>query len=258
MWPPFGAPAAFYNQRWVQETLGVPVNFTLSADAVVENFFSATGDPMIPSYKALETIVDAGVGVAFVYGDLDYQCNWLGMENVSLSMDYADAAAFRAAGYAPIHTNASYTGGLVRQYGSVSFSRVFQAGHDTWAYQPETVARIFERAVLGRDIATGRVDVDTESHTNNSSCSAGGGYSSKGPSSVRNVTELVRPPVLEAPLCWWYTADDGQTCSAQQMTAVEDGTAVVEQWVIVSPPSAFSATSGNPAVRATSVATAGS
>lgn len=53
----------------------MPVNFTLSADSVVENFFSATGDPMIPSYKALETIVDAGVGVAFVYGDLDYQCN---------------------------------------------------------------------------------------------------------------------------------------------------------------------------------------
>lgn len=75
MWPPFGAPEAFYNQRWVQEALGVPVNFTLSADAVVENFFSATGDPMIPSYKALEAIVDAGVGVAFVYGDLDYQCN---------------------------------------------------------------------------------------------------------------------------------------------------------------------------------------
>lgn len=75
MWPPFGQPAAFYNQRWVQEALGVPVNFTLSANTVVENFFTATGDPMIPSYKALETIVDAGVGVAFVYGDLDYQCN---------------------------------------------------------------------------------------------------------------------------------------------------------------------------------------
>lgn len=75
MWPPFGEPAAFYNQRWVQEALGVPVNFTLSADSVVENFFIATGDPMIPSYKALETLVDAGVGVAFVYGDLDYQCN---------------------------------------------------------------------------------------------------------------------------------------------------------------------------------------
>lgn len=75
MWAPFGAPAAFYNQRWVQEALGVPVNFTLSADTVVENFFAATGDPMIPTYKALETILDAGVGVAFVYGDRDYQCN---------------------------------------------------------------------------------------------------------------------------------------------------------------------------------------
>lgn len=178
------------------------------------------------------------------------------MENVSLSMDYADAAAFRNAGYEPIHTNANYTGGLVRQHGRVSFSRVFQAGHDTWAYQPETVARIFERAVLGRDIATGRVDIDDGSSIN-SSCTASG-YSSKGASSVRNVTERVEPPVLAAPLCWWYTANDGQTCSAEQMAAVEDGTAVVEEFVVVSPPSVFSATSGNPVVRATAVARAGS
>lgn len=185
----------------------------------------------------------------------------MGMENVSLSMDYADAAAFRAAGYAPIHTNSNYTGGLVRQHGRVSFSRVFQAGHDTWAYQPETVARIFERAVLGRDVATGRVDVTPPTaadhdNSSSSSCSTIGGgseYSSKGPSSVRNVMDRVRPPVLEAPLCWWYTANDGQTCSAEQMAAVEDGTAVVEEWVVISPSSVFSATSGNPVVQATAV-----
>lgn len=180
----------------------------------------------------------------------------MGMENVSLSMDYTDAESFRAAGYAPIHTNASYTGGLVRQHGRVSFSRVFQAGHDTWAYQPETVARIFERAVLGHDVATGRVDVNVNAQTNKS-CSTGGGvYSSKGPQNVRNVTGRVEPPVLASPLCWWYTANDGQTCSAEQMAAVEDGTAVVEEWVVVSPPSVFSATSGNPVVQPTAVAKA--
>lgn len=177
------------------------------------------------------------------------------MENVSLSMDYTDAAGFRAAGYAPIHTNASYTGGLVRQHGRVSFSRVFQAGHDTWAYQPETVARIFERAVLGRDVATGRVDVNV-GHQTNKSCSSTGMYSSKGAQNVRNVTERVEPPILASPLCWWYTAVDGQTCSAEQMAAVEDGTAVVENWMVLSPPSVFSATSGNPIVGSTAVARA--
>lgn len=66
---------AFYNQRWVQQALGVPVNFTLNSNAVVNNFFGVTGDPVIVTKRALETVLDAGVGVAMVYGDLDYRCN---------------------------------------------------------------------------------------------------------------------------------------------------------------------------------------
>jgi len=37
---------------------------------------------------------------------------------------------FRAAGYEYIHTNRSYSGGVVRQHGNLSFSRVFESGHD--------------------------------------------------------------------------------------------------------------------------------
>lgn len=66
---------AYYNQRWVQEALGVPVNFTLSSNSVVNNFFGATGDPVIVTKRELEYVLDSGVGVAMVYGDLDYRCN---------------------------------------------------------------------------------------------------------------------------------------------------------------------------------------
>ncbi|KUI74065.1 hypothetical protein VM1G_09709 [Cytospora mali] len=59
---------AYYNQRWVQEALGVPVNFTLSANSVVENFFSATGDCMIVDKGYLEEVLNAGIGVAIVAG----------------------------------------------------------------------------------------------------------------------------------------------------------------------------------------------
>lgn len=72
---PAAYSTAYYNQRWVQEALGVPVNFTLSANSVVNNFFAATGDPLIVTKRALESLLDAGVGVAMVYGDLDYRCN---------------------------------------------------------------------------------------------------------------------------------------------------------------------------------------
>jgi len=68
-------PSSFYNQRWVQEALGVPVNFTLTLNVVGDNFFSATGDPMIPTVGKLDYLLSSGVNLAMVYGDRDYRCN---------------------------------------------------------------------------------------------------------------------------------------------------------------------------------------
>lgn len=185
----------------------------------------------------------------------------MSVENVSLSMNYREAPAFRSAGYAALQTNASagHQGGLVRQHNRVSFSRVFEAGHDVAAYQPETVLRIFERAVFGRDVATGEVDVlslmrgeeeEREKKKNKCKNETARGYSTRGPASVRNITNAVLDPVVSEPLCWWYTVNSTQSCTVEQIAAVADGTAVVEDWVVVSPPGVFSATTAYPAATA--------
>jgi hypothetical protein len=49
---------------------------------------------------------------------------------VSLAVKYKDSAAFKAAGYQDLKVNASYVGGLVRQVGRLSFTRVFDAGQE--------------------------------------------------------------------------------------------------------------------------------
>jgi hypothetical protein len=54
---------------------------------------------------------------------------------------------FSAHGWEKPVTNKAYDGGLVKQYGNLSFSRVFKAGHSVSAYQPETVYRVFMRAM---------------------------------------------------------------------------------------------------------------
>lgn len=54
----------------------------------------------------------------------------LGGEAVSLAIPYSQKASFAAAGYSNIVTNNSYIGGVVRQRGLFSFSRVFEAGHE--------------------------------------------------------------------------------------------------------------------------------
>lgn len=160
----------------------------------------------------------------------------MGAENVSLSASYADAPSFQSAGYAPITTNSSYQGGLVRQFKNFSFSRVFEAGHIADAYQPETVLRIFERAISGRDVATGEV-----------ADAAGGGssgyYASEGPASTLNVTNEIPEPIV-GPMCFWY--DAYYTCDEAQQAALEKNVAVIEDYVVVSPAGQFSSTYGNP------------
>lgn len=144
----------------------------------------------------------------------------LGVENVSLAMEYPEAPAFRSAGYANIDTNSSYVGGMVRQNGNVSFSRVFEAGHSVTAYQPETVYRIFKRSTFGLDIATGQVKI-----------SAGEFYSSKGPSNIFHVKNKL--PEGLAPMCFLYQAP--KSCTDVQLEALENGTAVVRDFIIISP-----------------------
>lgn len=160
----------------------------------------------------------------------------MGAENVSLSASYADAPSFQSAGYAPITTNSSYQGGLVRQFKNFSFSRVFGAGHIADAYQPETVLRIFERAISGRDVATGEAGAAGGG-------SSGGHYASEGPASTLDVTNEIPEPIV-GPMCFWY--DAYYTCDEAQQAALEKNVAVIEDYVVVSPAGQFSSTYGNP------------
>ncbi|KAL2833105.1 Alpha/Beta hydrolase protein [Aspergillus pseudoustus] len=220
---PFPPPyyLGYLSQHWVQDALGVPINFTESVDSVYTGF-SGTGDyPRSDVHGYLEDlayVLDSGIKVALVYGDRDYACPWNGGEEVSLQVDYSDAAKFRAAGYAPLHTNGSYIGGLVRQHGNFSFTRVFEAGHEVPAYQPETAYEIFHRAMFNRDLSTGKVPT-----------AGNGTYSTTGPSSTFNVTNTV--PDSPAPTC--YILSLGSYCTEAQIESVVDGTALIKDYIVV-------------------------
>jgi hypothetical protein len=67
--------AAFFNQEWVQEELGVPLNYTRGNDKFPGAFFEGTGDPARYDLSHLGKILDSGLNVAMVYGDRDYRCN---------------------------------------------------------------------------------------------------------------------------------------------------------------------------------------
>lgn len=76
-------------------------------------------------------------------------------------------------------TNSSHSGGVVRQHGGLSFTRVYQSSHDVAWFQPQTTYEIFNRALFDKDIATGQVST------------VGTCYSSIGPSSSWHIKDTL-------------------------------------------------------------------
>ncbi|KAF7175275.1 hypothetical protein CNMCM7691_007315 [Aspergillus felis] len=220
---PFPPPyfQGFLNRNWVQAALGVPVNFSVSVGSSY-NAFGSTGDyPRSDVHGYLEDlahVLDSGIKVALVYGDRDYACPWNGGEEVSLRVNYSESHSFQAAGYAPVQTNSSYIGGRVRQYGNFSFTRVFEAGHEVPAYQPQTAYEIFHRALFNRDIATGKVSL-LENAT----------YASEGPSSTWEIKNEV--PESPEPTCYILALQS--SCTDEQIQSVVNGTALIKDWIVV-------------------------
>ena len=88
----------------------------------------------------------------------DYNCNWLGGQAVSLEVNQP---GFDKAGYVNVTTSDGIVHGQVKQSGAFSFVRIYDAGHEVPFYQPLVSLEIFERAIAGKDIATGSIDVDS-------------------------------------------------------------------------------------------------
>ncbi|KAF2866923.1 Alpha/Beta hydrolase protein [Massariosphaeria phaeospora] len=167
---PSHAMSEYLNQADVLASIGAKVNFTDSSSEVYAAFRDTNSKPAGDEVRgtqlaALASLLQSGVRVAFIYGDADLLCNWFGGEAISLELARLHSAystTFPAAGYADIVVNNSYVGGQVRQYGNLSFSRIYDAGHALPAYQPETAFTVFTRIIEGNDIGLGE-NVDLSS-----------------------------------------------------------------------------------------------
>jgi hypothetical protein len=190
--------------------------------------------------EILGDLLDHGVQVALMYGDRDYIGNWISGERSSLAINSTLSRGFKNAGYANITTNETYTGGVVRQYGNLSFSRIFDAAHGGSSltlphsfscvlpiintskvpyYQPQTAYKIFHRATFHKDISSGLVPL----------LSTLTPYSSKGPDSSSGFKNTM--PVDPKKVCYTYSAYN--TCTEEQMERLGNGTAIVRDWVVV-------------------------
>lgn len=235
-------PNLFYldylNRAEVQDAIGTTINYTQASKAV-SVAFNTTGD--YAKDGALQDLSDAlaaGTRVALIYGDRDYICNWLGGEAVSFALAGSSGFAYKGwynAGYAPIVTNISYIGGVVREYGNLSFSRIYDAGHLVPAYQPETAFTVFSRIIQGTGIGMGnKVDLSS--------------FASSG---EPNSTHKNTAPVPNDPKCFIRAVN--ATCDVDHKNLLANGAGVIingiqyrveSDWI--SPPTSIASIAGYP------------
>lgn len=203
----------YLNTAAVQSSIGTPVNFSTS-NQDVSYAFTMTGDRARGGQIAqLASLLAKGVRVALIYGDSDYLCNWRGGEQISFAIAAAASnytSSFNSAGYSPIITNESYIGGVVRQAGNLSFSRIYDAGHEIPAYQPETMFTLFSRIIQGgNDLSSGQpADLAT--------------FRSKGDA---NSTAVNHAPPMALPTC--FLRNVAATCSQDQQIMLQARSGVI-------------------------------
>ncbi|KAM0283417.1 hypothetical protein ACHAQH_002541 [Verticillium albo-atrum] len=220
--PPYAF--GFLNRRETQSRLGVPTNYTSLTPAIQLPFID-TGDFLRSFAPNVERLLAADIPVHLIHGDRDWRANWPGGQAVSLSLAHRNRARFASAGYASLSVPGIPAGkaGFVRQAGRLSFSVVTNAGHEVPYYQPAAAYAIYQRAIEGRDVATGKKDVGN-----------GDRYATSGPGDIRGVRTPLPP---RAPVFCYIASTpiiEGQ-CTDEQIAALADGTAVVKNFIVVQP-----------------------
>ncbi|KAI5256756.1 alpha/beta-hydrolase [Aureobasidium subglaciale] len=205
----------YLNTASVQKAIGSRVNYTQHSDAVSMAFYN-TGDSVRGGQiDDIASLLRAGVRVSLIYGDADYICNWMGGEAASFAVaaalpeypsnDSSYLSGWNSAGYADIVVNTTYVGGAVRQFGNLSFARIYDAGHMVPYYQPETAFTVFTRVIDGTDLSTGEA-------INLSNFSSSG---------LKNSTHTnIAPSKQAAPTCWFRAMQD--SCSSEETAQMRD------------------------------------
>ncbi|KAK7052066.1 Alpha/Beta hydrolase protein [Favolaschia claudopus] len=113
--------------------------------------FARTGDDARTLLPQLGDVVDSGIRVLVWAGDADIICNWIGNQAAVLAMQWSGKAELNATPLTNI-TLSGKTIAAVQNVNNFSFARVYAAGHEVPAFQPEAALAIFKQIIAGQPL----------------------------------------------------------------------------------------------------------
>ncbi|SCU84275.1 LAMI_0C06898g1_1 [Lachancea mirantina] len=128
----------FMNQPFVQEALGSEVSKYEGCSNDVGIGFVFTGDGSRPFHQYVAELLDEDIPVLIYAGDKDYICNWLGNLAWTNELDWEFRDQYEYLPLKPWKTKeTTEVAGQVKNFGPLTFLRVYDAGHMVPYNQPE-------------------------------------------------------------------------------------------------------------------------
>ncbi|CCL99512.1 uncharacterized protein FIBRA_01530 [Fibroporia radiculosa] len=147
------APGYFppsYYERFLQDPvvmkrIGAEVEYQQCSD-VVEAEFGKTGDDARSLLPELSVLANSGLKLLIWAGDADINCNWIGCHASVLAMDWYGNETLHNTPFVEMMIHGR-TIGAIQNVDNFTFARIYEAGHEVPAFQPEASLEIFSQVI---------------------------------------------------------------------------------------------------------------
>ncbi|KDR67991.1 hypothetical protein GALMADRAFT_1058390 [Galerina marginata CBS 339.88] len=135
----------FLHSTSIMTKIGAQAKYSECPDAPFE-LFSKTGDDARTLLPQLGALANSGLKMLIWAGDADINCNWLGGHASVLAMNWSGANQLANTPFTNMTINGSPVA-AIQNVGNFSFARVYQAGHEVPAFQPQAAFEIFKQVI---------------------------------------------------------------------------------------------------------------
>ncbi|PFH51148.1 hypothetical protein AMATHDRAFT_143154 [Amanita thiersii Skay4041] len=143
----------FLNIPEIQAKIGAEAKYQECPDAPFL-LFVRTGDDARTLLPQLAALVDSGLKTliwSLKAGDADINCNWLGGHASVLAMDWFGKDQLANTPFTNMTINGKAVA-AIQNVDTFSFARVYEAGHEVPAFQPEASLEIFRQIIAGEQL----------------------------------------------------------------------------------------------------------